>query len=167
MPFLRAKRVGIPPIHRVERIVTLRFSTTDRIASGITSTIEKLLADDRYGEVYRSAVAHLHSATRPPLASYLGCSSVCRIDGPLEQALDDHLSGAHLPAGGLIETPGQTIRLSLIEANALQRRIQSAIEREILGWVCEGESGVQCTQQGSQGVTDVTVAPRPPCAVAG
>lgn len=153
MPFLRAKRRNNLPSYRVERIVTLRFSTTDRIAAGITPTIEKLLANDKYGETYRCAVAHLHRTAEPPLAYYLGRSSLCRIYGPLQEASSDLPSSGYLPVGGLIETPGQTIRLSPIEANTIQNRIQSAIEREILGWVRESEDRQQLRQREVQGAT--------------
>ena len=146
MSFLRAKRRSNPPSYRVERNVTLRFSTTDRIATGIAPTIAKLLTNDKYGETYRCAIAHLHRAVEPPLSNYVGRISLCRIDGPLQEPSSDLPASGYVPAGGLIETPGQTIRLSPAEANSIQNRIQSAIEREILGWVRESEDRQQLHQ---------------------
>lgn len=158
MPFFRTKRGGHSPAFHAERTVTLRFVTTDRIAAGIMPTIEKLLADDSHGDAYRCAVAHFHRAEKPPLAYYLGRGSLCRIDGPFQEASSDRPFSGYLPAGGLIEAPGHTIHLSPVEANAIQNRIQSAIEQEIVGWVREREDQRQHGQRELRGITNETIA---------
>lgn len=114
--------------------VTLNVRTDARTAQTVRPLIEKLIADDRDGETYRCAIAHWHHAKRPPLKRYLGDVSLCQIDGPLQDAPADYPHSMFLPIGGLIETPGATVHLSPFEADEIQRRIQQAIEREIVDW---------------------------------
>lgn len=116
--------------------VTLRFRTDARTACYIIPLIEKLLANDEDGETYQCAVAHWHHAERPPLDYFQGTSSVCRIDGPLQDAPAGYPEWC-VPLGGLIETPGATGHLTPFEASALWKRIQEAIERVIVGWAKE------------------------------
>lgn len=118
----------------VRKKTVLRYRADARIADSVAPLIEKLLAHDRDGTFYRCAVAHWHLAERPPLAHYVGTESRCRIDGPLQDAPAGYNNGISLPLGGLLNTPGVTAHLTPFEADALQQRIRSAIEREILEW---------------------------------
>lgn len=116
------------------RTVTLRFRTDARTARFVAPLIERLISDDRDGETYRSAIAHWHRAERPTLERYLGSVSLCRIDGPLQDAPADYPDGWFVPLGGLIETPDTTAHLTPFEAASIQHRIREAIEREIHDW---------------------------------
>jgi hypothetical protein len=122
---------------RSERSVVLRFRTDARTARFAAPLITKLLNNHRDGETYRCAIAHWHHAERPPLERYLGSISLCRIDGPLQEAPADYPDGWFVPLGGLIETPGATAHLTPFEAASIQHRIREAIEREILDWCRE------------------------------
>lgn len=119
------------------RKTRLRYNVDSRIARVVSDDIERLIQDNRDGQTYRCAIAHWTHAERPPLAYYLGSVSLCRIDGPLQEAPADHPEAWYLPLGGLIETPGVQAHLSPFEAHALQARIKEAIEREITGWARE------------------------------
>lgn len=81
--------------------------------------------------------AHWRRADRSPLERYLGTGSLCRIDGPLQDAPADYPYDFILPSGGLIETPGVTAHLTPFEADAIWKRIQEAIEGEIVRWTSE------------------------------
>lgn len=135
MPIFHDLLLSAHRYFRFER--ELRFRADERIANFAAPLIDKLLANDEDGSIYRRAIAHWHLAERPPLALYRGRLSRCRIDGPLHDAPDDYPDGDRLPLGGLINTPGVTAHLSPFEADALQHRIQEAIEREIVGWAEE------------------------------
>lgn len=114
------------------RKVTLRFTAEYRTACFAAPLIKKLLAEDADGNAYRSALIPWHSAERPPLATYQGSTSRCRIDGPSQAA------GRHwIPLGGLILSPGVTAHLDPFEAQALREQMQQAIEEVILSWVRE------------------------------
>lgn len=117
-----------------ERSVVLRFRTDARTARFAAPLISKLLDDHRDGETYRCVISHWHHAERPPLERYLGSVSLCRIDGPLQEAPADYPDGWFVPLGGLIETPGATAHLTPFQAASIQHRIQEAIEREIVDW---------------------------------
>lgn len=125
--------------HRLflEGNVTIHFRADARTARYALPLIKKLLADDEDGETYRGAIAHWHHSERPPLDRYMGSVSFCRIDGPLQDAPTVYPHGWFLPLGGLIESPGVTAHLTPFEADAIRRRIEDAIEREIVGWVTE------------------------------
>lgn len=116
------------------RTVTLRFRTDARTAQFVAPLIERLISDDCDGETYRCAIAHWHRVDRPPLQRYLGSVSLCRIDGPLQEAPADYPDGWFVPLGGLIETPGATAHLTPFEAASIEHRIREAIEREIVDW---------------------------------
>lgn len=119
------------------RRVTLRFRTDPRTARFAVPLVEKLLADNRDGATYRSAIAHWVHSQRPPLEYYLGSISMCRIDGPLQDAPVAYPHGYFVPLGGLIETPGATVHLSPFQADALRNRIRAVIEGAIVGWTKE------------------------------
>ncbi|WP_197277124.1 hypothetical protein [Sphingomonas profundi] len=125
--------------HRLllEGNVTIHLRADARTARYALPLIRKLLADDEDGETYRCAIAHWHHMGRPPLERYLGSVSLCQIDGPLQDAPAAYSHGWFLPLGGLIETPGVTAHLTPFDADAIRRRIQDAIEREIVGWATE------------------------------
>jgi hypothetical protein len=119
------------------RKIRLRYNVHSRIARTVSDDIERLIQDNRDGQTYRCALAHWTHAERPTLERYLGTVSLCRIDGPLQDAPADYPQASYLPLGGLIQTPGVTAHLTPFEADALQDRIQEAIEREIVGWTRE------------------------------
>ena len=112
------------------RKVTLRFTAEYRTACYAVPLINKLLAEGEDGDAYRTALVPWHEAERPPLASYQGDTSRCRIDGPWQMARRDWL-----PLGGLILSPGVTAHLDPFEAQALHDEMQEAIEGVILAWV--------------------------------
>ncbi|TRO89479.1 hypothetical protein FKB34_14570 [Glycocaulis profundi] len=119
------------------RKTRLCYVVDSRIARTVSADIKRLIQDNPDGLTYRCAIAHWTHAERPPLARYLGSVSLCRIDGPLQDAPADYSQTSYLPLGGLIQTPGVTAHLTPFEAHALQDRIQKAIEREIVGWTRE------------------------------
>lgn len=114
------------------RKVTLRFTAEYRTACYAVPLITKLLAEGEDGDAYRTALVPWHEAERPPLASYQGDTSSCRIDGPWQAAGRDWL-----PLGGLILSPGVTAHLDPFEAQALHDKMQQAIDGVILAWVRE------------------------------
>ncbi|MPS71344.1 MAG: hypothetical protein E2586_22970 [Novosphingobium sp.] len=134
MPVFRDIMLRLSRPFFLYRSVTLRFRTDARTARFVAPLIERLISDDRDGETYRCAIAHWHHAERPALERYLGSVSLCRIDGPLQEAPADYPDGWLVPLGGLIETPGATAHLTPFEAASIQHRIQEAIEREIVDW---------------------------------
>lgn len=112
------------------RKVNLRFTAEYRTACYAVPIINKLLAEGEDGDAYRTALILWHEAERPPFASYQGDTSLCRIDGPLQEAGQNWL-----PLGGLILSPGVTAHLDPFEAQALHERMQEAIEAVIGTWV--------------------------------
>lgn len=101
-----------------------------RTAAYMRPIIEKLLADGEDGDTYRAALGVWRHTERPPLAIYDGDVSRCQIDGPLQ------LAGDHpLPLGGIIYSPGVTVRLDPFEASDLRDQLRAAIERAILTWL--------------------------------
>lgn len=112
------------------RKVNLRFTAEYRTACYAVPLIQKLLAEGEDGDTYRTALVPWHEAERPPLASYQGDTSRCRIDGPRQQA-----GRNWLPLGGLILSPGVTAHLDPFEAQALHEQMQQAIEVVIRAWV--------------------------------
>jgi hypothetical protein len=112
------------------RKVNLRFAAEYRTACYAVPIINKLLAEGEDGDAYRTALIPWHEAERPPLASYQGDTSLCRIDGPLQKAGQDWV-----PLGGLILSPGVTAHLDPFEAQALNEKMQQAIEAVIRAWV--------------------------------
>lgn len=119
-----------------EDIALITVRTTPRIAECVKPVIERLLQEDRAGETYRCAVALWHRWDEPPLAMYQGTVSLCRINGPSIRT-----EGANLPAGGLVETPGLTARLSSQEAHDLDIRLKAVIETTIREWADETNRG--------------------------
>ena len=112
------------------RKVNLRFTAEYRTACFAVPLIYKLLAEGEDGDTYRTALVPWHEAERPPLASYQGDTSRCRIDGPWQQA-----GRNWVPLGGLILSPGVTAHLDPFEAQALHEQMQQAIEAVIRAWV--------------------------------
>lgn len=112
------------------RKVNLRFSAEYRTACYAVPLINKLLAEGEDGDTYRTALVPWHQAERPPIASYQGDTSRCRIDGPWQEAGLDWV-----PLGGLILSPGVTAHLDPFEAQALHEKMQQAIEAVIRTWV--------------------------------
>lgn len=112
------------------RKVNLRFTAEYRTACYAVPLINKLLAEGEDGDTYRTALVPWHEAERPPLASYQGDTSRCRIDGPWQQA-----GRNWVPLGGLILSPGVTAHLDPFEAQALHEQMQQAIEAVIRAWV--------------------------------
>lgn len=112
------------------RKVNLRFTAEYRTACYAVPIINKLLAEGEDGDAYRTALIPWHEAERPPFASYQGDTSLCRIDGPLQQAGQDWV-----PLGGLILSPGVTAHLDPFEAQTLHEKMQQAIEAVIRAWV--------------------------------
>mgnify|MGYP001159264674 FL=1 len=110
--------------------VNLRFTAEYRTACYVVPLINKLLAEGEDGDTYRAALVPWHEAERPPLASYQGDTSRCRIDGPWQEAGRDWV-----PLGGLILSPGVTAHLDPFEAQALHEKMQQAIEAVIRTWV--------------------------------
>lgn len=132
--------LGRSASHRDERLVSLRFRTSTRIARGVSAQVEKLLSDDKAGETYRAFTAFWNRSDRPPLERYLGVSSTCTIYGPLQEAQEGHPYHCLIPAGGVIESPGITLPLSPDEADNVRICIIDAIEETILHWlVMRGE----------------------------
>ncbi len=117
-------------------VATFTVRMPPRIARFVMPIIEKLIRDDRVGETYRCAVALWHRWDVPPINVYLGTASLCRIDGP---SITDERG--YRPAGGLVETPGLTARLSSEEAQDLDTRIKAAIETTIRTWADETMCG--------------------------
>ena len=112
------------------RKVNLRFTAEYRTACYAVPLINKLLAEGEDGDTYRTALVPWHEAERPPLASYQGDTSRCRIEGPWQEAGRDWV-----PLGGLILSPGVTAHLDPFEAQALHEKMQQAIEAVIRAWV--------------------------------
>ena len=117
-------------------VAVFTVRTTPRIAHFVLPIIEKLIGDDEVGMTYRCAVAFWHRWDVPPLTVYLGTASLCRIDGP--STIKEEV---YRPAGGLVETPGLTSRLSSEEAYDLDKRLQMAIEKTIRDWTDETNHG--------------------------
>ena len=116
----------------IGRKVNLRFTAEYRTACYAVPLINKLLAKGEDGDTYRTALVGWHTAERPPLATYQGSISRCRIDGPSQVA------GQHwIPLGGLILSPGVTAHLDPFEAQALREQMEQAIEGVIRSWVRE------------------------------
>lgn len=80
------------------------------------------------------ALIDWRKAERPPLASYLGEVSFCRIDGP-RQWVDDR----SFPLSGLILSPGVTAHLNPFEARELHQHMRRVIEQAMLAWVTDHE----------------------------
>ncbi|MEP7349841.1 MAG: hypothetical protein ABI668_07805 [Sphingorhabdus sp.] len=115
-----------------DRKVKLSFNAEYRIACYAAPLITKLLAEGEDGDAYRTALVGWHTAERPPLTTYQGSISRCRIDGPSQVA------GQHwIPLGGLILSPGVTAHLDPFEAQALREQMEQAIEGVIRSWVRE------------------------------
>ena len=114
----------------IGRKVNLRFTAEYRTACYVVPLINKLLAEGEDGDTYRAALVPWHEAERPPLASYQGDTSRCRIDGPWQKAGRDWI-----PLGGLILSPGVTAHLDPFEAQTLHEKMQQAIEAVIRAWV--------------------------------
>jgi len=112
------------------RKVSLRFNAEYHTACYAAPLITKLLAKGEDGDAYRNTLVPWHEAERPPLATYQGDISMCRIDGPWQWVGNDGL-----PLGGLILSPGVTAHLDPFEARALHDQMQEAIEGVILAWV--------------------------------
>lgn len=112
------------------RKVNLRFTAEYRTACYAVPLIRRLLSEGEDGDTYRTALVAWHSAERPPLATYQGSTSRCRIDGPFQS--DGHYG---FPLGGLILSPGVTAHLDPFEAKALREQMEQAIEGVILAWV--------------------------------
>jgi hypothetical protein len=119
-----------------EDAATFTVRSTPRIAHFVKPIIEMLTREGRTGETYRCAVALWHRWDVPPLNVYLGTASLCRIDGP---SITDERG--YRPAGGLVETPGLTARLSSEEAQDLDIRIKAGIEASIRQWADETMCG--------------------------
>lgn len=114
------------------RKVKLSFFAEYRTACYMAPLIRKMLAENDDGEAYRMALIDWRKAERPPLASYLGEVSFCRIDGP-SQWVDDR----SFPLGGLILSPGVTAHLNPFEARELHQHMRRVIEQAILVWVTD------------------------------
>ncbi len=117
-------------------VATFTVRVTPRIAHFVIPIVERLIRDDKIGETYRCAVALWHRWDEPPLTMYQGTVSLCRVNGPSLTA-----EGANLPAGGLVEAPGLTARLSSQEAHNLDNRLKTAIEQTIRDWADETNRG--------------------------
>ena len=85
------------------RKVSLRFTAEYRTACYAAPLIAKLLAKGDDGDAYRNALVPWHEAERPPIATYQGDISRCRIDGPWQWAGRD----------GLPQSPSIMLRLIL------------------------------------------------------
>ena len=144
--------------------VVFTARTSARIARPMIPAIQKMLADNRDGVTYRFSIGHWFRSPRPPLAYYLGTVSLCRIDGPSQDAPADYPNADYLPVGGLVETPGTTANLSPFEAADLHRRIKGAIEREIVTWTTEHRlqdiqpADLQCEHPNADRVAEVQIA---------
>lgn len=140
MPIFRAVRRALSAFSRREDHMLLRFKTTKRIAVATRADIDRLLEPSPEGETYRMSVAHWRRRAQPPVARYLGTSSLCLIEGPLTWPVPPTSSNSVVPSGGLVESPGFTITLSPGEALDLHVRMQEAIERELLTWLSDRDS---------------------------
>ena len=119
-----------------EDITTFTVRTTPRIAHFVMPIVERLIHDDKVGETYRCAVALWHRWDEPPLAMYQGTVSLCRINGPSITP-----DGVSLPAGGLVEAPGLSTRLSPDETHDLDNRLKTVIETTIRDWADQTNRG--------------------------
>lgn len=140
MPIFRATRRALSACFRSEDHTLLRFKTTRRIATAIRPDLDRLLEPGPEGETYRMSVAHWRRRAQPPVARYLGTSSLCLIEGPLTWPLPPTSPNWIVPSGGFVESPGFTITLSPSEASNLHERMQEAIERELLIWLSERDA---------------------------
>ena len=114
------------------RKVKLCFFVEYRTACYVAPLIRKMVAETNDGETYRTAIVEWHKAERPPLATYHGDTSFCRIDGPSQWVEDQSF-----PLGGLILSPGVTAHLKPFEAREINENIQRVIEKAILNWVAD------------------------------
>lgn len=140
MPIFRAARRALSACFHSGDHTLLRFKTTKRIAAATRADIERLLEHSPEGETYRMSVAHWRRRAQPPVARYLGTSSLCLIEGPLRWPVPPTSPNWVVPSGGLVESPGFTITLSPSEASNLHDRMEEAIEREILTWLSDRDA---------------------------
>ena len=132
MPVFRKAVDRLADLLRGDRRITYRAYINALTAPYVTPLLDKIVADDEDGDTFRNSLIPWRWAQRPPIAIYRGNVSTCRIDGPWQVA-DDHW----LPLGGLIVTSGVTAHLNPLEAQALHKRMQQAIEDTTLAWVRE------------------------------
>lgn len=140
MPIFRATRRALSTCFGTKDHTLLRFKTTKRIAAATRVDIDRLLDPSPEGETYRMSVAHWRRRAQPPVARYLGTSSLCLIEGPLTWPVPPRSPNWVVPSGGLVESPSFTITLSPSEASNLHERMQEAIERELLTWLSERDA---------------------------
>ncbi|TYC78791.1 hypothetical protein [Novosphingobium sp. BW1] len=132
MPIFHKAVDRLADLMRRDRKITYRAFIDARLAPYVTPLLDRIVADDEDGDTLRNSLIPWRRAQRPPIATYGGDVSTCRIDGPW-QVLDRHW----LPLGGLIVTTGVTAHLNPFEAQALHKRMQQAIEDTVLTWVRE------------------------------
>lgn len=132
MSALRCTLDRLADLLRRDRKIIYRACINARIAPYVTPLLDKIVADDEDGDTIRDALIPWKRAERPSIAIYCGDVSTCRIDGPWQVA-DGHL----FPLGGLIVTRGITAHLNPVEAQALYKRMQRAIEDTTRAWVHE------------------------------
>ncbi len=116
-----------------QRKITLTFKTNARTAQFVKPIIEKLLLNDSVGETYRTSLVHWFHSPRPPINNYHGTESLVRIEGPLQWTS----FWKAFPIGGIILAPGVTAHLNPIEADELDKRLKTSIEREVISWIAE------------------------------
>lgn len=117
-----------------EADVTFTVRTTPRIAHFIMPIVERLIDDD--GERDRCALVLWFRWDEPPLTLYQGTASLCRISRSL---ITDEETPR--PAGGWVETPGLTARLSSEEAQDLDNCLKMVIEKTIRDWADKTNRG--------------------------
>lgn len=135
----------MPSFHDILRrltgwpLIKVPYRAHWRVAADAHPIVIKLFEDSPDGETRRMALSEWLQSERPVIDYFRGISSSFRIEGPWHEA-----GNTLFPLGALIRSPGVTIRLGPIETVALDVRVRSAIEREILRWI--EERGAQAGQ---------------------
>lgn len=126
-PSLLARLTGWP-------LIKIPYRAHWRVMMFAHPLILKLIEDNADGDTRRASLAEWHRVERPVLDVLRGTTSLFRIDGPRQIVGNECFA-----MGSLIESPGVTSHLDLVETLHLERRVREAIEREIRRWIDEHE----------------------------
>jgi hypothetical protein len=113
-------------------MITTRYRAQWRVMIHTHPLILKLLEDNADGDTRRASLNEWHRADRPVVDTLRGMTSLFRIDGP-RQIIGNNC----FAMGALIESPGVTAHLDLIETLHLEARVRTVIEQEIMRWIAE------------------------------
>jgi len=116
-------------------VIKVPYRTHWRIAALAHPHVIKLFENSPDGETRRMALSEWYHSERPVIDFIRGITSSVRIEGPWHEA-----GNTLFPLGSLIRSPGVTCRLDPIDTVALEVRLRSAIENEILHWIEEHET---------------------------